>query len=74
MATLQLIALKNAHCTMQQQQDLKNEGTLQKEEKEILPLATSLDMFPKNFLEVAWYLTTNASCGLDTKNVFKIRA
>jgi hypothetical protein len=43
-------------------------------EKEILSLATSLDVFPKNFLEVAWYFTANTWCGLDTENVFKIRA
>jgi hypothetical protein len=44
-----------------------------KKEKEILLLATSLDIFLKNFLEVVWYLVANAWCGLHNENVFKIR-
>jgi hypothetical protein len=61
------IALCNNNKTLKMKEQCK------KEEKEILPLATSLDMFSKNFLEVAWYLAANAWCGLDNENVFKIR-
>jgi hypothetical protein len=33
-----------------------------------------LDVFPRKFLKVVWYLVVNAWCGLDAESVFKIKA
>jgi hypothetical protein len=53
---------------------LKNDGTLKKKEEEALPLATSLDLFPEFCLEVGWSLAVDTWCGLDVKNMLKIKA